>query len=89
MKNNNDEIDKKNEEKLNNLNNKNIVKAIPEKKHFDIFSFSGIIDEKLKEKITRRMLKLSSSRQSKHFTINMEQIEQKARNLITLEPFFF
>ena len=89
MKNNNDKIDKKNEEKLNNLNNnKNIVKAIPEKKHFDIFSFSGIIDEKLKEKITRRMLKLSSSRQSKHFTINMEQIEQKARNLITLEPFF-
>ena len=87
MKNNN-ENEEKNKEKLNNLNNKNIIKGIPGKKSFDIFSFSGIFDQKLKEKITRRMLKLSSTKQSKHFMINMDQIELKTKNLITLEPFF-
>ena len=89
MNNNIDENKEKDNEKMNNVNNTNIIKAIPEKKRLDIFSFAGIIDDQLKEKFSRRVLKLSSSRQSKHFTINMEQIEQKARNLITLEPFFF
>ena len=92
MNNNIDENKEKDNEKINNVNNTNIIKAIPEKKRLDIFSFAGIIDDQLKEKFSRRVLKLSTTKKSKvgnsSFMINIEQIEQKTKNLVTLEPFF-
>ena len=69
----------------------NIFKGIPEKKRHNLFSFAGFIDEKTKEKIALRLKKLSLSKKSKAsnaFILNMEQIEQVTKNLLTLEPFF-
>ena len=93
MNKNNEENEEKNQEKNKNLNtfNMNIFKGIPEKKRHNLFSFAGFIDEKTKEKIALRLKKLSLSKKSKAsnaFILNMEQIEQVTKNLLTLEPFF-
>ena len=93
MNKNNEENEEKNHEKNKNLNtfNMNIFKGIPEKKRHNLFSFAGFIDEKTKEKIALRLKKLSLSKKSKAsnaFILNMEQIEQVTKNLLTLEPFF-
>ena len=93
MNKNNEENEEKNQEKNKNLNtfNMNIFKGITEKKRHNLFSFAGFIDEKTKEKIALRLKKLSLSKKSKAsnaFILNMEQIEQVTKNLLTLEPFF-
>jgi len=93
MNKNNEENEEKNQEKNKNLNtfNMNIFKGIPEKKRHNLISFAGFIDEKTKEKIALRLKKLSLSKKSKTsnaFILNMEQIEQVTKNLLTLDPFF-
>ena len=93
MNKNFEENEEESEEKNKNLNsfNMNIFKGIPEKKRHNLFSFAGFIDEKTKEKIALRIKKLSLSKKSKAsnaFIVNIEQIEQITKNLLTLEPFF-
>ena len=90
MNNNNDEKEEK------KVENKNIViinkKKPPEKKRHDIFAFVQLIDEKTKERLSRRIKKLSTVKRSignkSSFAINIEQIEQRIKNIINLEPFF-
>ena len=93
MNKNFEENEEESEEKNKNLNsfNMNIFKGIPEKKRHNLFSFAGFIDEKTKEKIALRIKKLSLSKKSKAsnaFIVNIEQIEQITKNLLTLDPFF-
>ena len=93
MNKNFEENEEESEEKNKNLNsfNTNIFKGIPDKKRHNLFSFAGFIDEKTKEKIALRIKKLSLSKKSKAsnaFIVNIEQIEQITKNLLTLDPFF-
>ena len=93
MNKNIEENEEKNQEKNKTLKsfNINIFKGIPEKKRHNLISFAGFIDEKTKEKIAIRLKKLSLSKKSKAsnaFILNMEQIEQVTKNLLTLDPFF-
>jgi hypothetical protein len=57
-----------------------------------MFSSAELIDVKMKEKISRRIQKLSSMKKytekKSSFAINLEQIEKRINILMDLEPFF-
>ena len=91
MNNNIEENDDKKEEKSINLNN-NLYKGTAEKNLRNMHALAELIDEKSKENIIRRLQKLTTSKKTKmsmsSFVINVEQIEQRTKNLLKLEPFF-
>ena len=93
MNNNNEENEKKRIGKLKKLNIINAnIKRISEIKCHNMFSFAELIDVKMKEKISRRIQKLSSMKKytekKSSFAINLEQIEKRINILMDLEPFF-
>ena len=93
MNNNNEENEKKRIGKLKKLNIINAnIKRISEIKRHNMFSFAELIDVKMKEKISRRIQKLSSMKKytekKSSFAINLEQIEKRINILMDLEPFF-
>ena len=93
MNNNNDENDNKNQKKKNNINNLNInIKRVSEKRRHNLFSFIDLIDDKTKQRLTRRIKKLSTTKKSltkkSSFALNLDQIEERANNILNLDPFF-
>ena len=91
MNNNENENDTTNE-KNNKINIINInSKRIPEKRNDNLFSFINLIDDNTKQRLTRRIKKLSMNKSPNRrasFVINLEQIDERVKNLLNLFPFF-